>query len=135
MRKLSVGLFFLLALILAINANAGEFGVLKSKIADARDALVTMLNDPAMRDEKQQKKVKETADDVSATMKNMTAPAGKELEFKELKDTWNAFKKTREEELVPLILKNKMNEAKKIGGGIQKDRLRRINSLCELLDK
>jgi hypothetical protein len=49
--------------------------------------------------------------------------------MKELLDNWNAFKKTREDELVPAILAGREDEARKLAGGIQKDRYTRVQEL------
>jgi hypothetical protein len=46
-----------------------------------------------------------------------------------LVETWNAFKKTREAELVPAILAGKDDEAKKLAGGIQKERITKCQQL------
>lgn len=117
------------------SAHAGEFGDLKKKVNESRDSLVTMLKNKDKRGEDQQKLVKETADAVSAKLKEMKAPAGKEDKFKELVETWDAFKKTREEELVPMILAGKQEEAEKLAGGVQKERFKKITDLCDELDK
>ena len=93
-----------------------------------------MLNNKDMRGADQQKAVKETADAVSAALSKMKAPAGKEAKFKELADTWAAFKKTREAELVPMILAGKDDDAKKLGGGVQKERMGKIMAICDELD-
>ena len=77
----------------------------------------------------QQKIVKETADAVSAKLTKMKAPAGKEAQLKELVETWNAFKKTREDELVPAILAGKEDEARKLAGGVQKERITKAQQL------
>ena len=63
-----------------------------------------------------------TADKVSAHLAKMKAPAGKEAQFKELSETWAAFKKTRETELVPAVLAGKDDDAKKLVNGVQKER-------------
>jgi hypothetical protein len=70
-----------------------------------------------------------TADEVSATLAKLKPPAGKEAQFKELVDNWNAFKKTRENDLVPAILAGKDDEARKIAGGIQKERITKCQQL------
>jgi hypothetical protein len=49
--------------------------------------------------------------------------------------TWNAFKTTRETELVPAILKGDDAAARKIGGGIQKERIAKCLTLARELDK
>jgi len=64
----------------------------------------------------------------------MKAPAGKEAQFKELVETWKAFKETREKELVPAIIKGNEDEAKKIAGGVQKERITKCQSLTSELD-
>lgn len=117
-----------------ISANAGEFGDLRTKLSAARESLVTMMLHKEQRGADQQKLVKDTADAVSAQLAKMKAPAGKEAQFKELVETWKAFKETREKELVPAILKGKDEEAKKIAGGIQKERITKCQSLVSELD-
>lgn len=117
----------------AFPAYAGEFDDLRVKVSAARDSLVEMMINKDKRGADQQKLVKDTANAVSAQIATMKAPAGKEAQFKEMVETWNAFKKTRETELVPLILANKDDEAKKIGGGIQKDRITKVQKLISEL--
>jgi len=117
----------------AVVAHAGEFGDLKKKISDARESFVAMLKNKDTRGEDQQKLVKDTADAVSAAIAKTKAPDGKSAQFKELADTWGNFKKTRETELVPMILSGKQEEAEKIAGGIQKERMKKINDLCDAL--
>ncbi len=110
-------------------AHANEFADLRGKMSAARESLVTMLVNKDKRGADHQKVVKDTADAVSAQIAKMKAPAGKEAQFKELVDTWNAFKKTREAELVPAIMAGKEDEAKKIAGGIQKERFTKCQQL------
>lgn len=119
---------------LAVPAGAGEFGDLRTKLSAARESLVTMMLHKDQRGPDQQKLVKDTANAVSAQLAKMKAPAGKEAQFKELVETWAAFKKTRETELVPAILKGNDEEAKKIGGGIQKERITKCQNLVNELD-
>lgn len=117
----------------ATAAPAKDFEVLRQEIAAARQALVTMILHRDMRGTDQQMKVKATADAVSATLAKLQAPAGKEAEFKELKSTWDAFKKTREKELVPAILHHDRPTYEKIGAGVQKERLDRMYALIAIL--
>jgi hypothetical protein len=118
----------------AVSANAGEFGDLRTKLSAARESLVAMLLHKDQRGPEQQKLVKDTADAVSAQLAHMKAPPGKEAQFKELVENWNAFKSTREKELVPAILKGNDEEAKKIAGGIQKERITRCQTLTSELE-
>jgi len=115
--------------------GAGEFATLKEQIATARKALTNMVLYLDKRGPEQQKQVKETADAVSAHFAKLKAPAGKAAEFKELKDTWEAFKKTREKDLVPAILAGEREKYEKIGAGIQKERLDRMYALIAILEK
>lgn len=110
-------------------AQANEFADLRGKLSAARESLVTMLVNKDKRGADHQKVVKDTADAVSAHLAKLKAPAGKEQQLKELTETWNAFKKTRENELVPAILAGKEDEAKKLAGGIQKDRITKCQQL------
>lgn len=115
-------------------ANAGEFSELRVLLTAARESLVSMLVNKDKRGPDHQKVVKDTADAVSAKLAKMKAPAGKEAQFKELVDNWNAFKNTREKELVPAILKGNDDEAKKIAGGIQKERYTKCQTITSELD-
>ncbi len=103
-------------------AQANEFEDLRTEMTAARESLVTLVVNKDKRGADQQKLVKETADKVSAHLAKMKAPAGKEAQFKELSETWAAFKKTRETELVPAVLAGKDDDAKKLVNGVQKER-------------
>ncbi|MBT1072653.1 hypothetical protein [Pelotalea chapellei] len=118
----------------AFSAQAGEFGELRTKLSAARESLIEMMLHKEKRGADQQKLVKNTADAVSAQLAKMKAPAGKEAQFKELKENWAAFKHTRETELVPAILKGNDEAAKKIAGGIQKERYTKCQKITSELD-
>ena len=135
MKRNSILLVPALILIASAPARAGEFAVLKEEIATARKALVTMLLYPEKRGPEQQKLVKDTADAVSLHLSKLKAPEGKAAEFKELKETWEAFKRTREKDLVPAILAGDNVKYEKIGAGIQKERLDRMYALITALEK
>ncbi len=121
--------FAILALMAAPWAHAQDFKDLRGKMTTARETLVAMATDKSKRGADQQKVVKDTAEAVSALLSKLKAPAGKEAQFKDLGETWGAFKKTRETELVPLILAGKDDEALKLAGGIQKERFNKCLSL------
>lgn len=126
MKKFLSGLAITL---LAFSASAGEFDDLRTEMTAARESLVTLVVNKDKRGADQQKIVKDTADKVSARLSKMKAPAGKEAQFKELVETWAAFKKTRETELVPAVLAGKEDEAKKLVNGIQKERYTKCQQL------
>lgn len=110
-------------------ASANEFEDLRTEMTAARESLVTLVINKDKRGADQQKLVKDTADKVTAHLSKMKAPAGKEAQFKELVETWAAFKKTRETELVPAVLAGKDDEAKKLVNGIQKERYTKCQQL------
>ncbi len=137
MKKLLISTLVTLAAMFALSlspaAHANEFGDLRAKLSAARESLITLLVNKDKRGADHQKVVKDTADAVSAHLAKLKAPAGKEAQFKELVDNWNAFKKTREVDLVPAILAGKDDEARKIAGGIQKERITRCQELVGVL--
>lgn len=124
-----------LLLLISTTGRAGEFASLQEEIATARKALVNMVLYLDKRSPEHQKQVKETADAVSAHFARLKAPEGKAAEFKELKETWEAFRKTREKELVPAILAGNREKYEKLGAGIQKERLDRMYALIAKLEK
>jgi hypothetical protein len=121
----------LMALVLTplAQAQSNEFTTLRSELSAARESLVTMLTNKDKRGAEQQKIVADTANAVSAHLAKLKAPVGKEAEFKQLVENWNAFKKTREAELVPAILAGKEDEARKIAGGVQKERITKCQQM------
>lgn len=116
-------------------AHAGQFGELRGKLSAARESLVVMVFQKDKRGPEQQKLVKDTADAVSAQLAKMKAPMGKGTQFKELVDTWQAFKDTREQELVPAILKGDDETVKRLVWGIQKDRYTKCMALIREIDE
>jgi hypothetical protein len=124
-----------LVFLLSTPVFAGEFMALRDEIVTARQALVTMVTRRDKRGPDQQKLVKDSAAAVSGHFAKLKAPKGKEAEFIELKHTWESFKRTREEELVPAILANEREKFEKIGAGIQKERLDRMYAILAQLEK
>ena len=114
---------------LSATASAGEFADLRTTLTAARESLITLMVNKDKRGADQQKLVKDTADAVSAQLAKMKAPAGKDAQLKELVEVWGAFKKTREADLVPAILAGRDDEARKLAGGVQKERYTRVQEL------
>ena len=135
MKKSAVFLSILVVVFAAHVAQVGDISGLRQKMIEARRTLYVLLDDVKQRGAEQQQRVKDTANAVSAMLGGMKAPAGKEAKFKELAATWQAFKKTREEELVPAILSGKQKEAEKIATGVQNERFRKMMSLCDELEE
>ena len=135
LRKLSAIFTTVILFAMMSPANANDYIDFRSKLNAARSSLVTLMTDKDQRGPEQQKLVKDTADAVSAQLAKMKAPAGKEAQFKELVDTWAAFKDTRENKLVPAILKGDAESVKELTFGIQKERLAKCLSLAKELEK
>lgn len=130
MRKwIAVFVFAMLGAGVCSAARASEFDDLRTEMTAARESLVTLVVNKDKRGADQQKLVKETADKVSAHLTRMKAPTGKEAQFKDLSDTWAAFKKTREADLVPAVLAGRDEDAKKLVNGIQKERYTKCQQL------
>ena len=132
MRKYAAGAIVVASLLLSNQAYA-ENAPLKAAMVEARTSLATMLQNPAMRGADQQAVVKKTADAVTEMLATTKPPTGKEAAYKELVDTWAAFKKTREEELVPAIIAGKQADADRIGLGIQKERYDKMIAIVEAM--
>ncbi len=92
-----------------------------------------MLNDNKKRGEFWQKLAHESADVVSDALNRIHAPHGRESLVKELADIWHAFRSTREEHVVPLILAGREAEAAKIVKSVQAERISSAVRLCEAL--
>ncbi len=125
MRKFVLGAAITAAMLVTGHANA-EDAKLKASLMEARGTLVAMVKDPTKRDASQQAMVKSSADAFTKMLATATPPAGKEAAFKDLSETWAAYKQTREAEVVPDILAGKQAEADKLVSGVQKQRYEKM---------
>ena len=110
-----------------------EDAKLKAGLMEARSTLVVMVKDPTKRDAGQQALVKSSADGFAKMLAATTPPAGKDAAFKELSETWAAYKQTREAEVVPDILAGKQVEADKLVGGVQKQRYEKMMGIIKAM--
>jgi len=134
MKKISAIFVAVLLSWAASSVNASEISELRSKFSAARTSLVVMVFHKDQRGAQQQKLVKDSADAVSAKLETMKASYGSQGRFRELVETWNAFKETREKELVPALLKGDEEAARAIVWGIQKERFTKCLALIRDLD-
>lgn len=104
----------------------------KPKVDKARSTLLELMGGKVS--EEQQKAVKDSANVAHTCIMEIKAP-GHEAKVAELQKVWSEFKATRENELVPLILAGKKEEAKKIGGGIQSERIGKVKSIIQQLSE
>lgn len=103
---------------------------------EAREALLVLLNNKTQRGINHQKIVKFTINEVSKSLYDVEVPAIHQVKLDGLRTIWRAFKKTREDEIVPAILAGKEEIANKLALGIQKDRLdQMLNIINELQAK
>lgn len=116
-------------------ANAGDFGELTTRLHATRAAMVDFTLHKDKRGEEQQQLIKDSTDAVSAQLAAMKAPTGKGTQFNELVETWNAFKETREKELIPAILKGDEETARGLAVGIQKERMAKLLALIRELEQ
>jgi hypothetical protein len=119
----------------SFTVQAGEFRDLKDKIAAVRSAMIEMALHKDKRGTDKQNEGKNKVDATRAAIASLKAPAGKEAQFKELKEILTAFLNTRDNELLPLVLNGKDDEVKKILATVQKDRFTKMSMLIDDLDK
>jgi hypothetical protein len=120
---------------MAISKN--EVNDLKTKLVDARTALVTMLGES---DKQNQEACRTTVKNLTqetitlfSTLAENEKGTNVEGKLKELKDAWDIFRNTRDNEVIPNFFAGKVAEAKATGGGIQKERFAKISSMVDEL--
>lgn len=117
--------------------SAGDVNDLKSKFVDARTALVAML---AEADKAKQaecaakvKQVTKTTVDLFPVLIAKAKGTPAEGKLNELKTAWDVFRDTRDNQVIPYFFAGKVDEAKAIGGGIQKERFAKISAMVDAL--
>jgi hypothetical protein len=110
---------------------------LKTKLLDARTALVAMLGESdRTKQEEYNTKVKNLTEETLAFFPKLIENAkGTDVEdkLKDLKDAWDVFRNTRDNEIIPNFFAGKVEEAKAVGGGIQKERFAKISAAVDEL--
>ncbi|MBI5307915.1 MAG: MCP four helix bundle domain-containing protein [Planctomycetes bacterium] len=117
--------------------SAGDVNDLKSKFVDARTALVAMLGEAdKAKQEECAAKVKQVTQATLDFFPGLIAKAAgtpADGKLKEIKDAWDVFRDTRDNQVIPLFFAGKADEAKAIGGGIQKERFGKISAMVDAL--
>ncbi len=117
--------------------NASDIHGPKTKLVDARTALVSMLgeNDKGKQEECRTKVRNITNETITlfSTLMGNAKGTNTEGKLNELKDAWDIFRNTRDNEVIPNYFAGKVAEAKAVGGGIQKERFARISSMVDEL--
>ena len=135
MKKLLVAATISLFGLFSLSAVAGDFGDFLIKLQASRGTAIDMLLHKDHRGAAEQKNAKEKSDAARAAYAKLKAPAGKESQFKELQDLAVPFMDTRENEVIPRIVKGDDEGAKAILNGIQKERFGKISALVDVLGK
>jgi hypothetical protein len=110
----------------------------KTALAVARENLLGMLeaSDKSALDkhEAEINKASKIVDEgLSTATSDKKLPAEQSAKFKELKDVWDAFKKTRDGQIIPAIRKGEKEAAKVLAKGIQAERFEKMNELLGAL--
>jgi len=126
-RSMTLLLFSLLSSAGLANAATPESAC--ANLAEARTELVGMVaeTNPAKLDDLKAK-VHAASDKLDADLAAMAsgADAAKAAEFQPV---WEAFKKTRETEIIPDVYAGKNNDAKAIATGIQAERMAKMKAI------
>ena len=115
--------------------NKGDLEGLKTRLTEGRSALLSMLDE----------KDKAKQADYHAKIKNVTAAINTiipgivqkekgtacEGKLKELNEAWEIFRNGRDTNVIPALLAGRVDEAKAIGTGIQKERFARVVSIID----
>jgi hypothetical protein len=109
-------------------ANAATPADACKDLAEARTQLVAMIGatDPAALDD-YKAKVHAASDRLDADLASMASEPGA-AKAAEFKPVWEAFKKTRETEIIPAVYAGKNAEAKAIATGIQAERMKKMKA-------
>src|SRR5574341_527189 len=117
--------------------SKGDVNDLKTKLVDARTALVSMLGESdRKKQEEYSAKVKSLTNETItffSTLMGKAKGTNAEGKLKELKAAWDIFRNTRDNEVIPNFFAGKVAEAKAVGGGIQKERFAKISSMVDEL--
>ena len=101
------------------------------------DLLTMMLMSKQTEQEAMHQNIKQRANDIEALFRGLTSrnrndPA-KLHKLEEIKAQRDAFAQTRDAEIIPLIYEGKTEEARKLAGGIQAERYRKIRAALQEL--
>lgn len=124
----------LAALLVSQVAAAGHADTIQAALMDARSNLVSMIDatDKAAQDGFYAKITKASKDvdaALEAALKDAATTADQAAKYKDFKATWEAFKGTRENEIVPAVRAGKTADAKALAGGVQAERMKKMKGL------
>jgi hypothetical protein len=126
---LRTGLVALSMLVASVALAAPAADALSSILA-ARQSLVTLLDTTdAAKQGALEADIAKASKSVDAAISAGLADKAAAPKFKELKDLWDAFKKTRDTEIVPSVKAGKVDAAKALAKGVQAERLGKMKEI------
>jgi response regulator RpfG family c-di-GMP phosphodiesterase len=110
----------------------------KEKLTDVRRLLLTMILDRSSESltehEVSLMEITRAIDDNIARILGGEGEEEIRAAVFEIKDVWAAFKKTRDEEIIPALHDGRFDDAAKLASGVQEERYRKFISIAELVD-
>lgn len=122
---------------LASSVQAGPVGDIKSRLTATRQQTMAMLSEDdravlEMRYDDALKSSKELDTLLAATLKNEALRAAQPT-LTQFRATWEAFKKTRDSEIVPLLMSGERLKARFMALTVQAPRFKQMNELLDSL--
>ncbi len=120
--------------------NAIDLMALRSNENGVRAGLLKMMSVPKRSDQEiAHRDVEERAREIEEIARRLLERGGSDAQLvrrlEELKVVRDAFKQTREAEIVPLVYDGKLEDAKRLVLGIQEERYQKLRSIAEELGK
>ncbi len=138
MKKLLIGGMVAASMFATQVSQAATICDVKTGLNDARNNLVEMVKtgDKAGSESALRIKVNEATTKLEEAYTAMLGDDNKadDADLEKFKETWEAFKKTREENIMPALAKGTskgVQEAKSIAGGVQKQRMGIMNGVIQ----
>ncbi len=127
----------LACLLLAAPVLAGPVGDIKSTLTTTRQQTMSMLSEDdravlEMRYDDALKSSKELDALLAAALKNDALRAAQPT-LLQFKTTWEAFKKTRDSEIIPLLMAGSNFKARAMAFTVQAPRFKKMNELLDSL--
>lgn len=124
-------------LVVAYPAQAGLIADIKSTLTTTRQQTMSMLSEDdravlEMRYEDALKSRKDLDARLVAALKN-ESPRGAQPTLTQFKTVWEAFKKTRDDEIIPALMSGSRLKASVMALSVQKPRFDKMNELLESL--
>ena len=104
----------------------------KANLGNARSSLVAMVGS---KDKAEQAALRDKVNDASTKLEEAYAAMlgddnkADDADLDKFKETWEAFKETRETEIIPAVEKGDTKTAKDIAQGVQADRMKVMNGV------